>query len=357
MTRRCFPYFVYTLPIVIASTGYSNQCWADDSAELNARFMTEAPQKWAEYRKRGKRLQGSCLLIGKKVHDGRERTIRVRYEVKQNSTGASFLKQMLEGDKTNYGIVTVVNSRYGFKLQRSKQESDWFVGGINLKLENGYKLDAFPPDLFACDFVNRAFNFSLLFSMSQSLPELIKDPDFSITKVSLSASRVGDELVRIEFSNHPHLVTGQQFKQNNIPNEWNDLTEGWVLLDPAHYWVFREYHVINEWQNHVTATTDAKFDYKIGRDGFPILTRIESQSNGRDTREQGSLEFDLTEQDVSDNQFTLSAYGFPEPKDVERRLPLYLWIALAGLFCLIAAALIRWLYYRGKTVATLTPNA
>lgn len=351
MANRCFGCWDFTLLIVTASIGFSNECRADNFAELHARFMSEAPQKWGEYRNRGRRLQGSCLIT---LRLGKATTC-VHYDIKQNLTGASYLKQLLEGgNTTNHGgKLTVVNSRYGFQLQRPTKESDWFIGGVNPKQEDGFSLDIAPPDAFAWDFVNRAFNFSPFFSMSQSLPELMQDSAFSVTKVSLADSAAGDGLVRIEFSNHPHSVTGLQFKQNDLPVEWNDLVEGWVLLDPTHYWVFREFHTIHEYQSHNKGTSDAKFEYKIEPDGFPILTRIGFKYKGVDPRgmqsdQQGTFDFDSTEQDVPDSQFTLSAYGFPEPVGLDRRIPLYLWIAMIGLLCLIGATMTRWWYRRGK---------
>jgi hypothetical protein len=52
--------------------------------------------------------------------------------------------------------------------------------------------------------------------------------------------------------------------------------------------------------------------------------------------------------DVPLEEFTLSAFGLPEPPGIPvERSRLYLWIALAGIFCLGIAALIRWVYRHG----------
>lgn len=353
MARWIIKTFVCSLLLGPVFNERVNQCKADESKGLRKRLMTEAPQKWEEYRARGKRLQGSWLLKVKRNAE-QERSFRVRYEAKQSTVGASYLMQLLEGNKENTGELSVVNSQYGFKLKRLEPESPWNITGMNLNLENGYKLTAIPPDCFALDMINRPFNFSMTFSIVKTLSYLIREPEFSIEKV-IPVQRDGIELVRLEFKNHPHLVTGQKFKQQEIPDVWNDLSQDWVLLDPAHYWVFRDFHIVHEWQSHSKGVTEAQFEYTSEQDGFPILSKVEAHYKGVNAQgtpvdEKVTLEFDLSERgDVKESDFTLSAYGFPEPPGLQRHVPLFVWFALGGILCLGGAIVYRrWSWRRGN---------
>lgn len=326
-------------------------CKAEELTELRDRLITEAPQKWEQYRARAKRLQGYWLVTNKVRFVEKEKLLSCRYEVKQNAVGASFVKQPLE-DAKDPGYLLALNSRYGFKLQRLKPENPWSVAGMNLNLEDGYKLSPWPPDWLALHLANRPFNFTAGFSIVNALPYLIKQPEFSVKEVT-PVQKGGTELVRLEFTNLPHTVTRQNYKEQAIPDDWINVSGGWVLLDPAHYWVFREFHVeFEDPGNHARTDVENRFEYKDGQNGLPILSKIEGHYTGhkggemspRTILEQRSTtEFDLAERDdVPESDFTLSAYGFPEPPSLQPKIPLFVWIALAGLLCLVGAMTIRW---------------
>src|SRR5262249_33135384 len=160
-----------------------------------------------------------------------------RYEIKQNKNCASWLIQQLEEEKRP-GRIEVLNPRYAFRLQRTSPDAPWAVAGISVGLEEGYTLGPLPPDIsVGAGLVDMALTFS---SIHERLPELIKDPDFRITGAK-TVAREGVEWIRVDFTNRPKITEPQQIGKNTIRGAWNPLREGWFLLDPAHYWVMREY--------------------------------------------------------------------------------------------------------------------
>jgi hypothetical protein len=319
------------------------------------RFLSEAPHKWAEYRTLGKRLQGSCLVSYRDRSAGAKVFSSVRYECKQNDVCALALTQDL-GDtpKTRKGRLEVVNSRYAFRLERSAPDRPWILVGTSFHPEQGYGLSRLTPDVrVAGIFVDKALSFS---SIHECLVDMIRDPDFVIKNVT-AVVQEGQEGVRLEFSNRPKMTAPRKVKANEIPGGWNPVGGGWVLLDPAHYWVIRAYDVHTEWQDRSTGRMTATFSYKEGQNGLPILSRI--LGNYKGTTAQGSRaetednhEYNLTERpDVPESEFMLTAFGLPEPPEVPGRPRWYLWAAAMGVLCLILAVLFRTL---GRRTAART---
>jgi hypothetical protein len=120
------------------------------------------------------------------------------------------------------------------------------------------------------------------------------------------------------------------------------LLGGWIVFDPERYWVIRECHVdLRPHRDDPLSTLDGTFEYKESRKGFPIPKRIVRKWPHATYLQ----EFDLMEQaDLQDKEFTLSAFGLPEPAEMEGRSPTrwYLWAAVAGMVCLALGVTFRW---------------
>jgi hypothetical protein len=96
-------------------------------------------------------------------------------------------------------------------------------------------------------------------------------------------------------------------------------------------------------------TTEGRFDYKAGQMGFPVLTRIEFDTgNSGEGKMQIKVirEFQLMERDgIPESEFTLSAFGLPEPVELQgprSQTRWYLWAGVAGILCLALGAGLRW---------------
>jgi hypothetical protein len=140
------------------------------------------------------------------------------------------------------------------------------------------------------------------------------------------------------------------------------LTGGWIIFDPNHFWIICECHLEQQvtppQAGSSTGVSHAKFDYKYGRNDFPLITRISNRFEGtvQGTKMQVDTiyDFELVERDdVPDSEFTLSAFGFPEPFGLEAsrsKRNWYLWAGGAGILLIVLAVLIRWRHTRTQVM-------
>jgi hypothetical protein len=314
----------------------------NDADTWENRFVKEAPAQWQAYLDGAKDLQGSATSI---FEEGGKVVRRFQAEFKQNKTCALLRVENPSG-KTRPESLYAMNAQYGFKLGRASAEKPWAVLGEQLDLEKGYKLNpsGYSPAGNVEFWLGMAHN---IFGRENSLlPEVSKDGDFSVR----SASPVlvdGQALVRVEFAARP-----KKWTTKSHPNEtdWMPLRGGWLVFDPEKYWVIRECHV--EFQNWGAGAADVrlmdgKFEYKEGKKGFPVLKRIVRGFPLSGSRQ--TIEFDLSEKDdVPDSDFTLSAFGLPEPAELKTARPQawYIWAGLAGGVCLALGGGLRWMAKR-----------
>ncbi|MBA2227964.1 hypothetical protein H0921_17535 [thermophilic bacterium 2918] len=84
----------------------------------------------------------------------------------------------------------------------------------------------------------------------------------------------------------------------------------------------------------------------MGKSGYPIPVRWTLQNDAGVV----TSEYDLRDEGVEplEREFTLSAFGLPEPVGVEWERPVrwYLWLMLAGMVCLVAGGVFYWLSRR-----------
>jgi hypothetical protein len=241
------------------------------------------------------------------------------------------------------GTIDAVNSRYAFQLRRLAPDKPWAFVGQDLNLEEARKPGPLRAEVGVQNWTGYPF---LITGIACSyLPDLIEDADFSVQSAT-PVVRDRNTLVRVEFTTRPKL-----WRRKLHPNitDWMNLHGGWILFDPMRYWIIREFQVKvhtgrPQSDDNSTSVTKGKFDYKEGQDGFPILTRIARQ--WEQYQVENIQEFQLIERDdVPESEFTLTAFGFPEPADLQtlRSGPrLYLWAGGAGILCLALGVVFRW---------------
>lgn len=139
-------------------------------------------------------------------------------------------------------------------------------------------------------------------------------------------------MVRVEFDYVP---------QDNDPH--SPRAEGWVAYDPARSWVIREYDLHTKWSSfNGEATSAGSIEYDESDPSFPIPKFIKDHYKNINVKFelQNEITFVSKESSLPESQFTLSAYGFPEPN---RRHPAlwFLYAMAAGLACLALSAWLR----------------
>jgi hypothetical protein len=257
-------------------------------------------------------------------------TLQRRLEIKQRDGCAFFLRQTLkeDTDKDRTGSLRVVNPRYGFELRRATPSGAWVISNVTPDLSAGVPFS--PPGEDVEIWSTCPINFALVYTTLRVIPTA---SGFSLKRITPEV-RDGREWAKVEF----------EYRSQGNPKVPS--ITGWVLYDPDHYWVIRAFDLQLSWAGVEggSGTMAAAYDYQDAGDGFPILKRIVRRFNlpekayGTDD----TYEFDLREADVPESDFTLSAFGFPEPISAQRPTRWYLWATLAGGICLGLAALLRW---------------
>jgi hypothetical protein len=124
---------------------------------------------------------------------------------------------------------------------------------------------------------------------------------------------------------------------------------GWVLLDPEACWCVRAYAVESRFTESLVVKAEGKHEYEKDASGFPLLKRLTEHVtvlDGSKTTADFEDNYSFScraESGIPESEFTLSAFGLPEPYGVEferpRRTP---WIFLGALACLALALVFGW---------------
>jgi hypothetical protein len=233
----------------------------------------------------------------------------------------------------------VVNTRYGFVLRKGSPTKEWVLVECDTNLQDNKQIDPQSRQNWALNaFCNH------LEVHGRRFDEMMKDKDFKLKSVT-PLNRDGQELIRVEFLHRNPA--------DPILYQLWIVMDGWILLDPEHSWVIKECQVNTINMGGATGSIAIVNDYTANAQGFPIptsrLTR-ESYSDGVALREKTTeANFVYFEQRyVPESEFTLSAFGFPEP-DGLGPTPWYLWAGISAVTCIALAIGLRWLARRTAT--------
>lgn len=180
------------------------------------------------------------------------------------------------------------------------------------------------------------------------LTNIIAKSGFRIHKISIP-NQAENQLVRIAF-------------ECPLKDRFNTTFSGWMLLDSEHYWMIREYEYRISYQPNPDGTdvlTTRKFTYDYDRRGFPIAVKhvdrdkfidvvTKAVKRTKETVREVKL---IEEKDPAEREFTLSAFGLPEPLGVHvagSANRWYLWVSLAGVFVLAFGIFFIWLAHRAR---------
>lgn len=295
---------------------------AQPPAGWQERFTKEAPQGWEQYRARAGRVQGSFSWTTVLLAPEKRTMTDRRCEIKQAAGGALWLTQSAaEGGKASRtGSLRAVNPQYAFQLHRDAPDGPWVISEMDLTLSDGVSFNSPTKEV-------GFWSTYALYLFSDMLPDMVKQPEFKVRAVSAASSQ-GSQWVKLEYD----------YRAKDIKRK--PLRGGWVLLDPDHHWVIRQYEVEVEWwqgdnKPGAKGTVAGTYEYGEGDDGLLLLRRVIQKH--KPIEREDRFEFTLAEADADDDEFYLSAYGFPEPPGVRRPTPWYLWAALVGVVCVVLA--------------------
>lgn len=291
-----------------------------------ADVTSQAKENWKRYHDMAAAFQGGMTVTTTEKPGGNILSKR-QWVVRQMGPEktSEIVTEIVPATSKEFAIVR--NESYFFEIERSSTSAPWSIKSF-VEQEQGS-----PPlseQLAAYGHAVRIPTDGLRL-YNKYLSDMLDEPGFAI----VSAEPRDDGIVRLEFSYDGLLP--------NFP-----LTRGWVDLDTEHFFVIREYDSEAKWLDG-TGRLQGVFDYSVDPDGFPRVTsvvRSHSSDNGRVPYHViDATDFDLSRSiPVSKSDFTLSAFGLPEPPGPSRSfLPtsVFFWttaLLLVGLLSLMAAA-------------------
>jgi len=304
------------------------------------RFLREAPQAWEAYREYSVELQGKRTAVLKNWSSG---TITfdstTSEDIKQNRSSALVARESSnsrtdkDGKETSQKSRQVFgsNSKYAFTLAWLEPKNVWVLGNYSQDPQHVMPEARKPTRDLASEGVAPHF-----FFITTRLTDLVKDPKFSIKKVS-PMEKEGRQLVRVDFQ---HSTTRARSSENY---------SGWMAFDPERSWCLLEIQMDVAFSFGIKGPWHMESVVKPGSQGHPIITRFQSTIIGNTdskapSRREMVIEYDLHENaSVSDWDFTLSSFGLPEPHGVVWDAPprYHVWLIGGALVALILAVFLR----------------
>ncbi len=239
--------------------------------------------------------------------------------------------------------VVALNSRYGFELGRPGGPTEWRLKDVHLTDST----DPSPPNLKA-EFLARGTLFAQPYEISSTLTDLFNAPSFRL--LGCAPSPRNPALVRVKFENNPPPV-GKRHPTQLI---------GWCDLDPGAGWSIRGFEVTSD-DRVLRDTTSTDVTSSIDKDGLVRIdeerqeVRIVKGETLLAHRTQFTTYKIWVDRDVPEREFSLTAYGLPEPPGISfvRPTPMYVWLLIGAGGFAILALVFRWLTHRKPAPSTL----
>lgn len=306
---------------------------AQADADLQKEFLNSAPQKWKDYTAFLGRLQGT--FSSKTQYQGKT-TRASKGVIKQNGDYKLFVRQfsVLEERRemnAGSGFVWCFNGSYAFSLKQHNTEAPWALAELdmtqNAKGSNSTK---------TANGCSRLLGILIRIGPTD-LVELVRQPSFRV----IDAKRIefhDREAVLIEFTNI-HSRNTSPF----IP-----VQGGTLILDPDRHWCLLSCKVIEEYSG-VKRKTNIETSYRGTKSNHPIPIRVVEETDGFDTDRnaqvqsysEDSFELDEPAQLPAYAEFTMTAFGLPEPMGMPPvdapKSRQYLWITFASIMILVCA--------------------
>jgi len=230
------------------------------------------------------------------------------------------------------------NPNYAFELTRQTEEAPWVVAQvIDLKRE---KVPSTMEQYF--ERYQRDINW-LVKLRSDYLLDLIRKPEFRVVGCR-TTPQAGEELLEVSFD-YPHEVL----------EAGNPVQGGTLVLDPQRFWCLRSYQVRTQGKGSRGTMKFRVLELGEAGEGLPFPRRAVADyefvsDEGHTNTHHWQFDYDLRapQQLPGDEEFTLSAFGLPEPPGVEwkKPTPWWLWVGGAGIACLVLGGLFYWLKAR-----------
>jgi hypothetical protein len=310
--------------VLILSLSVDAAHGGQSDAEWRKRFEAEAARGWENYRQANRHAQ---ITIRGESQGSDPRQHRGETEWRCNETC-----RLVRVTDRNTGSSEIIgqNPKYWFRLKSGK-DGAWtlleFYQGEQLEAERAWEIDR-RIDMHRSGVAEQVVRLS---PDGQPLGEIVQSPRTRITAVR-PKPRDGVELIEVQFEVTPN------------PTDARKLVGGTLLLDPSRDWL-PVAHTASVRNQVGTGTHTSEFEFGPGP--HPPLRRVVARmeynffDGSKPWQSTSTVEYDVRVPDPlpDTHEFTLSAFGLPEPPGVtwERPTPRYIWFLLAaGGFALLA---------------------
>ncbi|MHB1425177.1 MAG: hypothetical protein ACYC3I_18555 [Gemmataceae bacterium] len=312
---------------------------ADCSYAQHEIFDESVMQKWKDYEAFSHGLQG--VLRVHQIVGGKAEEYTVRF--KQNRECA--LAVYPDNRDSSMLICSLGNPHYLARINLSKTDPSYAILRDYTPLpgerEEGLSVFDLVFNKISCHF----------HCGGRSLRQAVSDPSFTVTKVA-KETLDRQELIRVDYM-YNYESGGAQVRER-----------GSLWLDPSRCWCIRK-------DNHSSVESRRK-GLNLERQveiacetiehpsGFPILKSVKehfksiAHQSDVTRRFERAFENDYNlevNDSIPDSEFTLSAFGLPEPagtEPVKKPIPMYVWILVAAGVCVALALSFRYLAHRAR---------
>jgi hypothetical protein len=314
---------------LFASALLPHSALANDA--LIQRFVAEAPIAWEKYD------AFVCNLEGQITRNSFGEYL-AKMTFKQDGPRKLFVIEQLKAPEPIAAgrgrQARVSNDNYVFTLAGNAGERNWAITA----LESRGNSEVCRRHFVELDNVFR--NLRCLIQLEGvGLPELVKRSSFRV----LSAQPLTDEA---------RQCISIRFENQHSPEErpFCPIQRGTVVLEPAHAWCVRQAEIETLHAENVRKIIKLENEYVASPSGFslPVSSRkLQQRTKAGATGEYVSEDrFELREmrRRPSSHDFTLSAFGLPEPPGVRKPgVPWFVWLGGVGVLLVLAAFLVqRW---------------
>jgi hypothetical protein len=335
-------YVFHSIGIVMAVGGL--HVTADYSRAQHEIFDENVIQKWKDYEAFAHGLQGTAR--SQRIRNGKTEEFTIRFKQNRECALATFPHNR----DPKLLICSLGNPHYLAKIDLSKSDSG------NAVLHNYTPLPGDMGGLSPFEFVfmetSRHFSYGAI-----PLRQAVSDPSFKVTKVA-NETQNGEELIRVD-----HIYNYISHRGGDA--DLHERKHGTLWLDPSRCWCIRRSKVSSEVTIRGERSSDKEAEVVCETidhpSGFPILKSVTEHFKifqykiKRTSEATSKIEYELEVNDsVPDSEFTLSAFGLPEPgsEPVKKSIPLYVWILVAAGVCAVLAVGFRYLARRRRLSAT-----
>lgn len=299
----------------VAAFSIALLCQSIEAGDVErTRFLNEAPASWQKYR---------SMLTGYKAI-GNSETVDLRTGMATKDSPNSIRKKKgcvvyVDPDPRLGSVEQRAigrNKNYAFVLRRSAGTDQWEIQDLSLNLNGPAKTGA----EHLCESIEKGVS-GLTELDSIPLDELVKEPAFKLVDVN-SIQIDGLELMEVHYEFLFNFRNASRNRSNIFARK------GWVRLDPAKFWLIysAEYSWMRTENDEFATSKILPVEYSEIRPGIPVETKRIRETRFRpdgpkaeklglesgEVRLISEVSYEADD-DPSERDFTLSAFGLPEP--------------------------------------------